>query len=151
VTSIHTGMTFAPGCRIFNGAEALDYSRQRYGLANGDYDRQRHSQQLIKAIFSTALSSGIGHNPVKADQFIRALGGSLTVDTGGASITDVMLTLRGLRADGLVGVTVPSHPEMIEEQSFVLMDPDAVSLWQAIQVAGLPDWAGGHPTWVHDL
>jgi LCP family protein required for cell wall assembly len=151
VTSIHTGRTFTPGCRVFTGAEALDYSRQRYGLENGDYDRQRHNQQLIKAIFSTALNGGITRNPIKADQFIRAVGNSLTVDTGGVSLTDVMFALRGLRPDALVGVTVPSHPEMIGDQSFVLMDPEAASLWQAIQQAKLPDWGLQHPEWVHDL
>ena len=36
------------------GWEALDYARQRYGLKNGDYDRQRHQQQLIKAIAKKA-------------------------------------------------------------------------------------------------
>ena len=39
-----------PGCRFFTAQLALDYSRIRKGLENGDYDRQRHQQQLIKAI-----------------------------------------------------------------------------------------------------
>jgi LCP family protein required for cell wall assembly len=151
VTSIHTGRTFPLGCQTFNGDEALDYSRQRYGLENGDYDRQRHDQQLIKAVFSTALNGGITRNPVKVDQFIRALGSSLTMDTGGASLTDVMLALRGLRPEALVGVAVPSYPEMIGSESFVLMDQDAPTLFEAVQQAKLPDWALTYPQWVHAL
>src|SRR4029453_15794370 len=36
--------------------EALDYSRQRYELPNGDHDRQRHQQQLLKAIVKKVAS-----------------------------------------------------------------------------------------------
>jgi LCP family protein required for cell wall assembly len=151
VTSIHTGRFFPLGCQVFDGAEALDYSRQRYGLENGDYDRQRHDQQLIKAVFSTALNGGITHNPLKADQFIRALGNSLTMDTGGASLTDVMLALRGLRPDALVGVAVPSYPQMIGDVSYVLTDQDAAALWQAIQQGTMAQWALEYPRWVHSL
>ncbi len=151
VTSIHTGRVFSVGCQMFNGDEALDYSRQRYGLENGDYDRQRHDQQLIKAVFTTALNGGITRNPIKVDQFIRALGSSLTMDTGGASLTDVMLALRGLRPDALVGVAVPSYPEMIGDISYVLMDQDAPTLFDAIQQAKLPSWAARYPQWVHSL
>ena len=151
VTSIHTGRSFKLGCQVFSGAEALDYSRQRYGMANGDYDRQRHNQQLIKAIFGTALSQGIAHNPVKLDQFIRTLGDSLTMDTGGASLGDVALALRGLRPETLMGVTVPSHPETIGDESFVVMSDETPALFDALRAASLADWAAANPQWVHRL
>ncbi len=151
VTSIHTERHFPLGCQVFNGAEALDYSRQRYGLESGDYDRQRHAQQLLKAIFNTALDSGIASNPIKIDQFIRALGASLTLDTGGASLTDVLFALRDMRPNGLVGVTVPSYPEMIGDQSFVLLNEEAPQLFDALHRASLDDWAITNPQWVHAL
>ncbi|HZM79354.1 MAG TPA: LCP family protein [Candidatus Limnocylindrales bacterium] len=151
VTSIHTRHIFPLGCQVFSGAEALDYSRQRYGLENGDYDRQRHNQQLIKAIFGTALSQGIAYNPVKLDQFIRILGDSLTVDTGGASVSDVVLALRSLRPDALVGVTVPSYPEMIGDESFVVMNEETPALFYALRSGALNEWAAVNPQWVHPL
>ena len=151
VTSIHTNRTFPQGCHVFSGAEALDYSRQRYGLKNGDYDRQRHNEQLLKAIFGTALSQGIAHNPMKLDQFIRTLGDSLTVDTGGASVGDIVLALRQLRPDALMGVTVPSYPEMIGDESFVVMNEQTPALFDALRQATLNDWAAQNPQWVHPL
>lgn len=151
VRSIHTGRIFPLGCHVMNGAEALDYSRQRYGLANGDYDRQRHNQQLLKAIFGTAVSKDVVYNPVKVDRFIRALGDSLTVDTGEASLDDVVMALRGLNSESLFGVTVPSHPEMIGNESYVVMDGEAASLFDAMQGASLAKWAGQNPKWVHPL
>jgi LCP family protein required for cell wall assembly len=151
VTSIHTDRHFPLGCQVFTGAEALDYSRQRYGLESGDYDRQRHNQQLLKAIFSTALDGGIANNPIKIDQFIRALGASLTLDTGGVTLTDVLLALRNLRPTGLVGVTVPSYPEMIGDESFILLNEEAPQLFDALHRAALGDWAIDNPQWVHSL
>jgi LCP family protein required for cell wall assembly len=151
VASIHTDRQFPLGCQIFSGAEALDYSRQRYGLESGDYDRQRHNQQLLKAIFNTALNSGMASNPIKIDQFIRAVGASLTLDTGGASLTDVMLALRSLHPNDLVGVTVPSYPEMIGGESFVLLNAEAPQLFEALHQAALDDWALSNPQWVHAL
>jgi LCP family protein required for cell wall assembly len=151
VTSIHTSHTFVQGCQVFTGPEALDYSRQRYGLENGDYDRQRHNQQLIKAIFGTALSQEIAYNPVKLDQFIRTLGDSLTVDTGGASVGDIAFALRSLRPDALTGVTVPSYPEMIGDESFVVMNDETPALFEALRTASLNDWATVNPQWVHPL
>lgn len=151
VTSIHTDRVFTPGCRVFNGSEALDFSRQRYGLENGDYDRQRHNQQLLKAIFGTALSNGIASNPVKLDQFLRALGDSVTVDTGGVSLGDAILALRGLRPEAMVGITVPSYPEMIGDESFILISEEAPALFDALRTATLAGWAAANPRWIHQL
>ncbi|WP_020522628.1 LCP family protein [Catelliglobosispora koreensis] len=151
VTSIHTGELFPLGCQIFTGAQALDYSRQRYGLESGDYDRQRHNQQLLKAIFSTALSNGVAQNPLKIDHFIRALGASLTLDTGGASLADVLLALRGLRPERMSGVTVPSYPDWIGAESVILLSEEAPALFEAMQTARLSDWAALNPQWAHSL
>lgn len=151
IQSIHTGRVFTRGCHVMSGAEALDYSRQRYGLATGDYGRQRHNQQLLKAIFATAISKDVVFNPTKIDGFLRALGDSMTVDTGEDSVTDVALAMRGLRSESLVGVAVPSHPEVINGESCVVMDGDAASLFEAMQDADLDKWIDKHPQWVHHI
>jgi hypothetical protein len=44
--------TYKKGTYHLEGWEALDYVRQRYGLPDSDYDRQRHQQQFIKAMAS---------------------------------------------------------------------------------------------------
>lgn len=152
VQSIHTGRYFPLGCKVMSGAEALDYSRQRYGLENGDYDRQRHNQQLLKAIFGTALNKGIAYNPIKIDQMVRALGSSLTVDTGEASVADIVLALRGLRPETMIGTMVPSYPQMIGNESYVLMDEmQAPMLFDALRAGQLDLWAAQNPQWVHPL
>ena len=103
VRSIHTNRVFHIGCQQMNGAQALDYVRQRYDLPGGDYDRQRHQQQLLQAMLDRAGEANLRSNPVKLDQVIRAVGGSLTVDTNGVPLEDLLLALRALPADALRG------------------------------------------------
>jgi LCP family protein required for cell wall assembly len=90
------------GCKDMEGWEALDYARQRYGLTNGDYDRQRHQQQLIKAMAKKASSSGVLTNPLKVNALIKAAGKAFVLDTGGVPVADFIFTLKGVAANDLV-------------------------------------------------
>jgi LCP family protein required for cell wall assembly len=90
------------GCKDMEGWEALDYARQRYGLANGDYDRQRHQQQLIKAIAKKASGSGVLTNPIKVNSLIKSAGKAFVLDTGGVPVADFIFTLKGVAANDLV-------------------------------------------------
>ena len=78
------------GCKDMEGWEALDYARQRYGLKNGDYDRQRHQQQLIKAIAKKASGSGVLTNPIKVNSLIKSAGKAFVLDTGGVPVADFL-------------------------------------------------------------
>jgi LCP family protein required for cell wall assembly len=90
------------GCRDMKGWEALDYSRQRYGLKNGDYDRQQHQQQLIKAMAKKAMDGGVMSNPLKLNSLISAAGKAFTLDIGDVSIADFVFTMRGVAANDLI-------------------------------------------------
>lgn len=90
------------GCREMEGWEALDYSRQRKGLANGDYDRQQNQQQLIKAMAKKAMASGVASNPLKLNGLMKAAGKAFVLDTGGVDIADFIFTLRGVAANDMV-------------------------------------------------
>ncbi|MGK5737791.1 LCP family protein [Micromonospora sp. URMC 103] len=148
VRSIHTNRVFSPGCRQMTGAEALDYVRQRYDLPGGDYDRQRHQQQLLRALLDRAGETNLRNNPIKLDQVIRAVGGSLTVDSNGVPLEDLVLALRGLPANALQGVQVPSYPQLIDETSYVVLDNGGNGLFDAVRGTRMPDWARANPRWV---
>jgi LCP family protein required for cell wall assembly len=90
------------GCRDMAPWEALDYARQRHGLTKGDYDRQKHQQQLIKAMAKKATSAGIISNPVKLSQIIKAAGGSLKIDTHGVPLNNFIFTLKSLAGSDLI-------------------------------------------------
>lgn len=151
VRSIHTGTVFTPGCREMDGAQALDYARQRYDLPGGDYDRQRHQQQLLRAILDRVTDSDLMTNPIKLDQVIRGIGSSLTVDTNGLPTEDLIFALRGLRSDDLTGVQLPAYSETIDDTSYDLLESDADSLFRALRGADMHAWVGAHPRWVNHL
>jgi LCP family protein required for cell wall assembly len=149
--SIHTKAVYEPGCQHLAPWQALDYVRQRELLPNGDYDRQRHQQQFLRAILQEARDQGLDRNPVKLDQFIRSVEGSLVVDTNGVPVAELAFALRGITPSTVVGVRLPSHPEMIGGISYVLADEEAPSLYQAIVADTLDDWVTAHPEWVNPI
>ncbi|MDG4790820.1 LCP family protein [Micromonospora sp. WMMD1102] len=151
VRSIHTRNLFEAGCHQMTGAQALDYARQRYDLPNGDFDRQRHQQQLLRAMMDKATTGDMLRNPLRLDQVIRAVGSSFTVDTNGVPLEDLIFGLRGVRSDALRGIQLPSHAETIDEVSYVLLDEPAYSLFDSMGGADLDNWARQHPKWVNPL
>ncbi|MDI5942398.1 LCP family protein, partial [Micromonospora sp. DH15] len=101
-------MVYEKGERHLNGWQALDYARQRYGLKNGDYDRQRHQQQLIRAIVAKMQSESLPRQPDRVEQVVGALGDTLRY-AGGPRIVDLAYALGGLPADRLVLVGLPGE------------------------------------------
>lgn len=151
VTSIHTGAVYLPGCRHLRPWQALDYARQREGLPGGDYDRQRHQQQLLKAMLVEAEKQGLTSNPVKLDQLLRAAGSSLTVDTNGVSLAALVYSLHGIGAGDLNGIRLPSYPSNLDGVSYVLPDNAASGLYRAIATDSLDTWIAAHPTWRNQI
>ncbi|WP_196247676.1 LCP family protein [Salinispora tropica] len=149
--SIHTDRVFTPGCQEMDGGTALDFVRQRYDLPNGDYDRQTHQQQLLRAVLQRASETSIRNNPVRLDQVIRAVGSSLTVDTNGVPLADLVLALRDLPTDALRGIQMPSYPQTIDQVSYVILQEGGGGLFTAVQHQRVPQWAQANPRWVTQL
>ncbi|GAA4597505.1 LCP family protein required for cell wall assembly [Actinoplanes octamycinicus] len=93
---------YLPGKRHLTGWQAIDYARQRYGLPNGDYDRQRHQRQLVKAILGKALSADLS-DPAKLEALITALGKTL-ITVGGRRPVEYAYALRNLQPAGVTMV-----------------------------------------------
>ncbi|WP_372338808.1 LCP family protein [Actinoplanes sp. RD1] len=99
--------TYKKGTYHLEAWEALDYVRQRYGLPNSDYDRQRHQQQFIRAIAEQALSKGVVSNPVKLDSILRAAGDAVIFDGAGHDIVDWALALHTLDPAAMATIKLP--------------------------------------------
>jgi LCP family protein required for cell wall assembly len=150
VLSIHSETLYPAGCQHLDGAQALDLARQRYGLPAGDLDRVRHHQLLIRAMIDRAASADLLTNPIRLDRTIRAVGDALTVDTGGVPLPELAFALRHLRADRVTGITLPSYPQLIDGTSYVLADPAAAGLYQAVRDSTLAPWVNANPDWNND-
>jgi LCP family protein required for cell wall assembly len=147
-----TPEVYEPGCRHLEAWQALDYSRQRKSIPDGDYGRERHQQQLLKAIFDEARRQGVATSPRKLDGLIRSVGKALTVDTNGVPLADLVYALRDINPGDLVGVKVPSAPEIIGGISYVLESEDkAPLLYTAIRTDNLDEWAVENSDWVNAL
>ncbi|HEX5596108.1 MAG TPA: LCP family protein [Micromonosporaceae bacterium] len=151
VHSIHTGTVFPPGCQQMDGPKALDFARQRYDLPGGDFDRQRHQQQLVRALLQQVADTNLLTSPIKADQIIRGIGSTLTVDTNGVPTEDLAFALRGIDPESMSGLRVPANPQMIDDTSYMLLDQEAESLFRSLREAKMQNWIKTHPEWVNDL
>jgi anionic cell wall polymer biosynthesis LytR-Cps2A-Psr (LCP) family protein len=126
-----TPKTYHVGNQHLSPAEALDYVRQRELLPNSDYDRERHQQQFIKALFRQILSSDTLTNPVKLARVLNVIGSAVTIDTGGVGLEDLVYAMRGVAADSVVTVKTNNgtfHPsaqnggaESLDENTLALL------------------------------
>jgi polyisoprenyl-teichoic acid--peptidoglycan teichoic acid transferase len=144
-------MVYQVGCRHLLPWQALDYVRQRHSGADGDYTRQRHQQQFLKAIAKEALSQGLT-DPSKLQKLMSSAGQALTVDVGRASLTDWIFLLKGIGTDRLqmlrtnggtyASVTCP------DGSSCQTLNATSVLMFKAAVDDQMAAFITAHPTWV---
>jgi LCP family protein required for cell wall assembly len=129
------------GENTLEGANALAFVRQRYGLPHADLDRIKRQQVFLSAVLRKALSTSVLLNPTKLLPLLNSATGSLTTDSG-TSVNDLRKLasrLRGLDPSKVFLETVktrdatlqdpgafedPSNPNLID-----VGDSGAVQMW----------------------
>ncbi|GAA0801878.1 LCP family protein [Spirilliplanes yamanashiensis] len=144
-------MVYEKGTHHLNGWQALDLVRQRYGLKNGDYDRQKHQQQFLKAMAAQALSADVVTNPIKLDQVLRAAGQSLTFNGRGNSVVDFAFALKGLRGDDITmvrlkGGGIGTGSNYRGER----LEPISQDFFAAVQADTVATFLAAHPELIND-
>lgn len=99
-------MVYEKGTRTLTGWQALDYARQRY-TAGGAYARQRHQQQLIKALVGKIFDQNLARDPARIEQVVRALDDALTFQGNGRDIVEFGYALSRLRPEAITLVALP--------------------------------------------
>lgn len=130
-----TPVVYKKGYRCLQPWQALDFVRQRELLPNTDYDRQRHQQQFIKAIFKKIMSSDTLTNPGKLKKVLNVVGKSMTVSNGGISIADWALAMHKIGANDLVTIKTNKgtfHPAP-EDPGMESLDNDTLKLLEAVR------------------
>jgi anionic cell wall polymer biosynthesis LytR-Cps2A-Psr (LCP) family protein len=143
---------YKKGTYHLEGWEALDYVRQRYGLKNSDYDRQRHQQQFIKAMAQQALSKDVVTNPGKLDKVLRAAGQSLIFDGNGHNVVDWGLALRNIRSENMTLVKLPGHG-LIQNGKYQgeALDPTAGEFFQSVTNGTVASFMLSHPEYINKV
>lgn len=139
------------GLQHMEGWQALDYSRQRYGLPNGAYDRDRHIRQVIKAIVTKLVSFDLVRYPHIAPFVLAALGDAVTLDLRGRELSEYVYALRNLRPEaitlvGLPGGSVFSGGNYIGES----LAPIQAEYFEAVRNDTVGEFLTRHPELVND-
>ncbi|TDC25707.1 LytR family transcriptional regulator [Micromonospora sp. 15K316] len=133
------------GCREMEGWAALDYARQRKTLTNGDYDRQANQQQLIKAMARKATDKGMLTNPLKLQQLIKAAGKAFVLDTGGAKIENLVLTMRGVTGNELIMLKTNAGTFNGNDSGREELSDDSLEMFKAVKEDRLAQYVFYHP------
>jgi LCP family protein required for cell wall assembly len=142
ITSIHKPFRkFKKGTMHMDGAQALDWIRQRKQFPRGDFDRMRHQQEFLKALMDKAASSGTVTDPGKLNDFLKAVTAAVTVDDK-FSLTDMAVQFRNVRSDNLTFITSPNKgSDTIAGQSVVVSDKEkALALYKAVAADKMNEW-----------
>jgi LCP family protein required for cell wall assembly len=146
VKSIHPPYRqFKKGMTHLDGAAALDYVRQRYQFADGDFARVRHQQQFMKAVLDKAASGGTLTNPAKLNAFLKATAKAVTVDKD-LSVADLALQFRSIRSDDLVFLVSPNDgsKRVNGEDVVVPNTAKAKALYGALAEDKAAEWAANN-------
>jgi anionic cell wall polymer biosynthesis LytR-Cps2A-Psr (LCP) family protein len=142
--------TYSPGCQRMTPELALEYSRLRKGSCcpNGDYDRQRHQQQLIKQIVKEATNKGMLTDLGKLNRVMQAAGKAFVLDTRGVPVADYLFTFKDI-ADQMTQVkTNAGKVHTIEGTSDEELTPESKEMMAAIRDKTLPTWLLSHQDFI---
>jgi LCP family protein required for cell wall assembly len=144
-TPPRNALWFKKGCRNMAPWEALEFSRIRHS-SNGDYDRQRHQQQLLRAMAKKGSSAGVMTNPAKVANILKAAGSSLKMDTHGVGVQDFIFGLKGLAAADLIPIKTNGGTfAPVDGGKAEGITQDTRDLFKATADDNLREFLGRHP------
>jgi len=137
---------------ITDGYMALEFSRQRDELPNGDLDRTLRQRALLKGLALKFATPDVLANPVKLNEVMATVGKYVTTDAG---MTNNVIYSLGL---SMTGITSASQIHMVmapitgfgtssDGQSIDVVDvPGVTALGKALQNDTMAAFVAAHPT-----
>jgi anionic cell wall polymer biosynthesis LytR-Cps2A-Psr (LCP) family protein len=113
------------GVQHLDGAQALDFVRQRHNLPGGDLGRIKRQQAFLKALAGQVADAGTMANPLKLNAFLEASTKAVSVDESLtiSRLRSLALQFRSVRVGDVVFVTAPVAGTGTEgRQSVVYLD-----------------------------
>lgn len=134
INDVDSGLVVSQGWQHLNGDQALGYARVRKTIGDGsDIGRIARQQQLLGAIFSTALSKNVMTDIGQLYGFLDAATQSLKASPNYANVmalAGIAWSLRGIDPSNIQFVTVPWTDY---DGSSILWTKDADALWESIR------------------
>lgn len=93
-----------------NGSTALEFVRQRKQFVDGDYQRVRNQQMLMKAVLDKVISPGVLLNPGTVNRITEDMAPFLGFDDSISawSLSQLGVSLREIRPSSIVMFTLPT-------------------------------------------
>ncbi|MCP2335683.1 LCP family protein [Actinomadura rupiterrae] len=130
-----SGLNLPKGTSVVKGETALEFVRARYTLGDGtDTQRMRRQQQFMASFARQAMTSGVLSSPSRLNKLLGTGARSMTTDRA-LSLSEMLRLaqgVRGLSADSLKFVTLPSSP-WVRNRNRVAMTPAAAPFLAAIR------------------
>ncbi|MGE5289861.1 MAG: LCP family protein [Micromonosporaceae bacterium] len=141
-------VTWTAGTHHLDGAQALLYVRDRYGLAAGDFAREQRQQNFLRAIIKQIRAEGTLTNPLQTSSVLRALTRAVSVDStlSNNQMTSLALSLRRLNMSQVVFATAPNTGTgRVGSQSVVFLNRSlGKGFWKAFENDTLPAFMKAH-------
>ena len=145
-----TPVIYRKGTQRLSAYEALDYVRIRDSLPHGDYDRERHQQQFIKAVLQEAVQKGLS-NPLTAGTFLDSISKAFVWDGGNQPMSNWIFTMKAFSPASLTTIKTNAgtfNSRMIGGQSYEILSPASLRLLHDIRDDQLDAFIQAHPSWV---
>lgn len=104
-----SGLNLPAGRQTITGPQALAYVRARYVDPTADLGRMKRQQKFVASLMKKALSAGTLLNPVRLNDFLSAVAGSITMDSGldRDQVLALADRLKGTSPGSIAFLTVP--------------------------------------------
>ena len=140
--------------QAMTGEEALDFTRERYALANGDFGRVQRQQAWMRAIAVKVTEDR--SDLLKMSRFLGAVTRSVAVDEGLTigKMQDLLISSRELSTGDITFMTAPyaGTGRSADGQSIVLLDRAGFDpLMQAVAKDEVPAYLAENPAGIDML
>jgi LCP family protein required for cell wall assembly len=129
--SFDTHQHFPAGVIKLQGQRALEFVRERYSFADGDFHRVSNQQLFLRSTLAKLLSARTLTNPVTLYKLVNTASKYITVDKGlnATGLASLVYSLRNVRMQDAVFFTLPTagFGTSTDGQSIILPDYGATA------------------------
>jgi LCP family protein required for cell wall assembly len=142
--------TYPQGMQHLEGWQALDYSRQRYGVPGGAYGRERHITEVTLAMISKLFSMDLLRFSLTAPYLLASINDFLTIDLRGRQLHEYVYALRNLRPENVTLVALPGG-SVSSGGSYVgeALAPIQSAYFNAVRTDTVADFLAANPSLIN--
>lgn len=128
---------FDAGTQILDGAQSLQYVRERHSTANSDLGRMKRQQAFIASMISKVLSAQTLTRPDRLLHFATALAGSITTNpeiAGAGKLVALASSLKEAKLGDIRFVTAPTIDFPVGDPRWgrLQFTSEATALWRKV-------------------